>query len=129
MIDRLVVVVAVAAHLAFLGYLVVGGLIALRYPRTIWLHVVTVIWAVVMLAGRVECPLTWVERWARNAGGMAPLPDSGFIDHYLTGVIYPADALDVVQILVFAVVIGSWIALGVRWQRHRTAGATHRPQV
>jgi Protein of Unknown function (DUF2784) len=39
-----VVVAVVVVHFAFLGYLIVGGFIALRWHRTIWLHVPTVPW-------------------------------------------------------------------------------------
>ncbi|MDT5229767.1 MAG: hypothetical protein QOI39_267, partial [Mycobacterium sp.] len=36
---HVVVVVAVVLHFAFLCYVVVGGFVALRWRRTIWLHV------------------------------------------------------------------------------------------
>ena len=39
---------------------------------------------------------------------MAALPSDGFIAHYITGVLYPADAAGVVEGVVFAVVIVSW---------------------
>ncbi|MCV7085292.1 DUF2784 family protein [Mycolicibacter hiberniae] len=42
---RIAVVLIVAAHLGFLGYVVVGGFLALRRPRTLWLHGVAVAWA------------------------------------------------------------------------------------
>jgi hypothetical protein len=104
----IVVVVAVAAHFAFVGYLVVGGFIALRWPRTIALHVLTVIWGAASVVVNLQCPLTDLERWARARAGMAPLPSDGFIAHYITGVLYPADAVGVVEATVFALVVVSW---------------------
>ena len=104
----IVVAVVVAAHFAFIGYLVVGGFVALRWPRTIFLHMLAVVWGVGSLSMHLPCPLTDLERWARARAGMAPLQSDGFIAHYITGVLYPADAVGVVESVVFAVVIVSW---------------------
>jgi Protein of Unknown function (DUF2784) len=104
----IVVVAVVAAHFAFIGYLVVGGFLALRWPRTIWLHIPTVAWGVGSIALGLLCPLTSLERWARQRAGMAPLPSDGFIAHYITGVLYPASLVGVVEAVVFTVVLVSW---------------------
>jgi Protein of Unknown function (DUF2784) len=103
-----VVVLVVALHFAFIGYVVVGGFLALRWQRTIWLHIAAVIWGIAIAANRVDCPLTWLERWARARAGMAPLPPGGFIARYITGVIYPAGWVVGVQLVSFAVVALSW---------------------
>jgi hypothetical protein len=118
-----VVGLVVALHVAFIGYVLVGGFLALRWRRTIWLHVPAVIWGIAIAAELVDCPLTRVERWARARAGMAPLPPDGFIAHYLTGVIYPAGWLTGVQLTSFAVVAVSW-ALYVRGQIRRRRGDT-----
>lgn len=104
----IVVAVVVAAHFAFIGYLVVGGFVALRWPRTIFSHILAVVWGVGSFSLHLPCPLTDLERWARARAGVAPLPSDGFIAHYITGVLYPVDAVAVVEAVVFAVVIVSW---------------------
>jgi hypothetical protein len=104
----IVFAVVVAVHFAFLGYLVVGGFVALRWPHTIFLHILAVIWGGGSLTLDLPCPLTDLERWARAGAGMGPLPPEGFIAHYITGVLYPADAVGVVEAVVFAVVLVSW---------------------
>jgi hypothetical protein len=71
---HLVVVAVVVVHFAFLGYLIVGGFIALRWRRTIWLHVPTVLWGIAIAVGHLDCPLTWLERLGRKKAGMPPLP-------------------------------------------------------
>ena len=119
---EVVVVLIVALHFAFICYVVVGGLLALRWRRTIWLHVPAVVWGIAIGAKRVDCPLTWVERWARKRAGMAPLPPNGFIAHYITGVIYPARWAIGVQLAALAVVAVSWM-LYVR--RHIRRGRAH----
>ena len=45
-----VVALTVAAHFAFIGYLVIGGFLAWRWPRTIWLHMPVVVWGVGSIA-------------------------------------------------------------------------------
>lgn len=107
----IVVAVVVVAHFAFIGYLVVGGFMALRWPRTIFLHILAVVWGVGSLSLHLQCPLTDLERWARARAGIAPLPSDGFITHYITGVLYPADAVGVVEAVVLTVVIVSWALL------------------
>ncbi len=115
-----------AAHFAFLVYLPAGGFLALRWPPALWLHVPVVLWGVASLALHLECPLTVVEQWARGRAGMAPLGSTGFIDHYITGVVYPADAAGYVQAIVFLAVLGSWAAnLVRRRQRRRRPAVAH----
>ncbi|MFZ1175846.1 MAG: DUF2784 domain-containing protein [Mycobacterium sp.] len=119
-----VVALIVALHFAFIGYVVVGGFVALRWRRTMWLHVPAVIWGIAIGAKQVDCPLTWVERWARAKAGMAPLPPNGFIAHYITGVIYPAGWMAAVQLAAFAVVAASWTLYfrrDIAWRRRERA--------
>lgn len=111
-----VVGLVVGLHFAFIGYVVMGGFLALRWLRTIWLHIAAVIWGIAIATNRVDCPLTWLERWARARAGMAPLPPGGFIAHYMTGVIYPVGWVVAVQLISFAVVALSW---GLYFRRRR----------
>ena len=103
-----IVALVVVVHFGFLCYLVVGGFLALRWRRTIWLHVVAALWGIAITAGHLDCPLTWLERWARAKAGMAPLPPAGFIAHYVIGVLYPASWAGAVPGVVFALVMASW---------------------
>ncbi|WP_280240389.1 DUF2784 domain-containing protein [Nocardia abscessus] len=109
MLYRLLADATVATHFAFVAYVVVGGFLAWRFPRTIWLHLIAVCWGFSTIVVGFDCPLTHLENWAREHAGLALLPSSGFIDHYLTGVIYPEHALGSVRILAAALVVASWI--------------------
>jgi Protein of Unknown function (DUF2784) len=125
---QLVVALVVVLHFAFIGYVVIGGFLALRWRRTIWLHIVAVIWGIAIATKRVDCPLTWLERWARAHAGIAPLPPDGFIAHYITGVIYPVGWVVGVRLISFAVVALSWVVYlrrGVNGRNNRaiTRGA------
>ncbi len=103
-----VVALIVAVHFAFIGYVVAGGFLALRWRYTMWLHGSAVTWGIAIGANQVDCPLTWAERWARDRAGMAPLPADGFIAHYITGVIYPAGWVAGAELAAFALVAASW---------------------
>jgi uncharacterized membrane protein YhhN len=48
----------VVAHLAYLIYLPSGGFLALRWPRSIALHIPVVIWGVGVVLFEIPCPLT-----------------------------------------------------------------------
>jgi len=100
-------------HGAFLAYVVLGGLVALRWRRTLPLHAGAAVWGLLVIAASVRCPLTSLEDWLRVRGGAVPLP-GGFIDRYVEGVLYPARLTTLVQAAVAAVVLGSWAALLTR---------------
>lgn len=106
-----VVVSTVVMHFAFIAYVLAGGFLALRWRRTMWLHVPAVIWGIGIAAKRVDCPLTWVERWARTKAAMTPLSPDGFVAHYITGVIYPAGWVAAAQLVMFAIVASLVAAL------------------
>jgi Protein of Unknown function (DUF2784) len=114
---RILVAAVVSLHFAFIGYVVTGGFLALRWPRTMWLHIPAVMWGIAIGARRVDCPLTWAERWARQHAGMAPLPPAGFISHYITGVIVPASWIGGVELATLAVVLISWAAWALHFGR------------
>lgn len=103
-----VVAVTVGAHLAYLLYVPSGGFLALRWPRTIALHVPAVAWGVAVVVLRLRCPLTSVESWARRRAEMDPLPMSGFIDRYVTGYFVPPGRVGTAQALAFTAAAVSW---------------------
>ena len=86
---RLLADVTVLLHGAFMAFVVVGGLLAWRWRRVVWVHVPCALWgAMVELAGWV-CPLTPLENAFRARAGEAGYR-GGFIEHYLVPAIYPA---------------------------------------
>lgn len=109
----------VVVHLLFLGYVVAGGFLAWRRRRTIWLHAAAVAWGFGTVLIGIDCPLTHLENWARERGGEPQLPSSGFIAHYLTGVVYPEHAVDLVRAVVAAVVVASWVGYALLRRRDR----------
>jgi len=119
---RLLVGAVVGVHVAFLGYLVGGGLLALRWPRSVLLHIVLVGWGLAGLAVRLPCPLTDLENALRRRAGQ-PVLRSGFIDHYVEGVLYPTRFTPLVRGLVAVVVAVSWVAVYAHWRGTRHPAA------
>jgi hypothetical protein len=76
-------------HLAFVLFVVLGGLLVLRWPRTAWLHVPAAIWGVLIEYTGWICPLTPLENSLRMRGGEAGY-SGGFIEHYIQPLLYPA---------------------------------------
>jgi len=111
------VVATAGAHFAYLIYLPSGGFVALRWPRSLWLHIPVVGWGVGVVALGLSCPLTQLEQWARARAGMDPLPAAGFVERYIAGVYYPVNATGVAQTLAFATAAVSWIAVAVKHRR------------
>jgi Protein of Unknown function (DUF2784) len=85
---RILADTTVAVHLAFVLFVVCGGLIVVKWPRAAWVHIPAAAWAAwVEFAGWV-CPLTPLENWLREQGGDTTYTSS-FIEHYLLPILYP----------------------------------------
>lgn len=124
MLYRLLADATAIVHFLFVAYVVVGGFLAWRRRRTIWLHLAAFAWGFSTVLFGFDCPLTDLENWARHRAGQAGLPPSGFIDHYITGVLYPRNALELVRVGVALVVLASWIGFVVLARRRAMKSAT-----
>ena len=90
-------------HLLFIVFVVIGGLLVLRWPGLAWLHLPSVAWAIWIEASGGICPLTPWENRLRSLAGEAGY-QGGFIEHYLLPIIYPPGLTPAVQV---------WLALAV----------------
>ncbi|HCU13257.1 MAG TPA: DUF2784 domain-containing protein [Gemmatimonadetes bacterium] len=89
MIYRALADLVLVVHLAFVLFVVLGGLLVLRWPRLAWLHVPAAVWGVLIEYTGWICPLTPLENSLRERGGGAGY-SGGFIEHYIQPVLYPA---------------------------------------
>jgi len=113
----------VTLHLLFVLFVLLGGLLALRWPRVAWLHLPAAVWgALIEFAGWI-CPLTPLEHWLRGLAGEAGY-QGGFIEHYLLPVLYPAALTRGVQLVLGTLVVG--LNVVVYWYVLRRA-APDRP--
>jgi hypothetical protein len=115
---RILAETAMAVHFLFIAFVVLGGFLAWRWPRVIWLHLAAAAWGLCIVLFDLNCPLTHVEDRAREQAGQSGL-SRGFIDTYLTGVIYPERFLEEVRLLVAVVVAVAYAGVVIRWQRRR----------
>ena len=80
--------VVLVLHFAFVVFVVLGGLLALRWPGMAWLHVPAAAWGVAIEFGGWICPLTPLENGLRARAGQAPYMGD-FVSRYLMPVLYP----------------------------------------
>jgi hypothetical protein len=106
------------AHFGFVVFVPAGGWLALRWPRVLVLHVPSALYALGIVTVGWICPLTTMENAFRARAGRDAL-ELGFIDTYLTGVVYPARWLALAQGLVALSVVASYALLVRRHHRHR----------
>lgn len=109
-------------HLLFIAFALLGGLLVLRWGWLAWLHLPAVFWAVTVEALQLLCPLTPLENDLRHAAGQAGY-NTGFIEHYLLPIIYPAGLTPTIQLWLAAfVLLLNLLIYGLllwRWRRNR----------
>ena len=86
---RIAADLVVTFHLLFVLFVVLGGLLVLRWRRLLWVHVPCAIWGALIELTPLTCPLTRYEKSLRQAAGEAGY-EGGFINHYIMPVLYPA---------------------------------------
>jgi len=92
------------AHLVFIVFALLGGLLLLRWPRLIWLHIPAMMWTVFIEVTSWVCPLTPLENYFRElAGGNVYQGD--FVARYLLPLLYPAGLTPAIQLLLAGMVI------------------------
>ena len=106
-------------HLAFVAFVLCGGLFVLKRRWVAWLHLPAVAWGtVVELTGWI-CPLTPLENWLRAQAGQTGY-HSDFITYYLLPVLYPDDLTRGTQLMLGVVVLAINISMyGWLWRRSR----------
>ncbi len=108
-------------HAAFVLFVMLGGLLVLRWTKLAWAHVPAVVWtAFVEFTGRI-CPLTPLEVALRGQAGEAGYAGD-FVEHYIVSLLYPdgltRDTQTTLGALVVVVNALIYVAVAVR-ERHR----------
>jgi hypothetical protein len=104
-------------HLAFILFVLLGGLLALRWPGIGRIHLPAALWGAAVECTGWICPLTPLENRFRRASG-APTYTHSFIEHYLVPIIYPADLTREAQIVLGLIVVAlNAVIYGVLWRR------------
>jgi hypothetical protein len=119
MLDRLAADAVLLVHFAFIAFVVLGGLLALRWRGLAFLHLPAAAWGFYIELSGGLCPLTHLENALRRRAGQAGYTDS-FVEHYLLPLIYPATLTREVQFVLAAVVVIVNLAV-YAWVLYRVA--------
>jgi hypothetical protein len=118
----------VGLHFVFVVFVVVGGLLVLRWPKLAYLHIpVAVYGAAIEFVGWI-CPLTPLENSLRRQAGEAGY-SSGFVEHYLLPVLYPSALTRDIQLLLGVLVLGVNLAVYIYAVRRRQKIRNSRREV
>jgi hypothetical protein len=119
----------VLLHAAFVLFVVVGGFLALRWRRLIWIHAPAAIWGVLIEFAGWICPLTPLEKLLRERANEAQYA-GGFIEHYLLRALYPAGLTPRVQWALGGIaLIINLVAYGLIVRRNRRENRAERAPV
>jgi hypothetical protein len=100
-------------HFAFIVFVVLGGLLVLRWPKLMWVHLPAAVWGVLIEFAGWYCPLTtWENNMLRRAGRAGY--SNGFVEHYLFALIYPEGLTRTMQIAIGLFVLVINVAVYVR---------------
>lgn len=111
----------VLVHAGFVVFVLLGGLLALRWPKVLWFHAPAAIWGVVVEYAGFICPLTPLEIALRERAGEAGYR-GGFIEHYVEGLLYPTGLTRELQIALGTVAL--LVNVVIYWRvltKHRRA--------
>jgi hypothetical protein len=123
-------------HLAFVLFVVVGGLLVMKWPRLIWIHLPAVFWGIAIELSGWICPLTPLENWLRHKGGEENY-QFDFVARYLLPMLYPQGLTRGSQIVLGALVlvvngaIYGWVLRKRKVQRFKSSTVQRpaKPQV
>ena len=96
--------VLVVIHLAFVCFVVVGGLLVLKWRWIVFLHIPSAIWGALIEFKGWVCPLTPWEQWLRTAGNQAGY-SGGFVEHYIVSLLYPEHFNRDIQLILGSLVV------------------------
>jgi hypothetical protein len=100
-------------HFAFILFVVFGGLLVLRWPRLMFLHIPAAIWGSAIEFGGWVCPLTrWENQFLRLAGHAGY--HGGFLQRYLFAIIYPSGLTRTMEVILGLVVLAINVAVYAR---------------
>lgn len=75
-------------HLAFVLFVIFGGLLAWYRRAFAWLHIPMALWGAAVNIGPWRCPLTPLENHYRLLAGQSGF-EGGFVEHYIAPLVYP----------------------------------------
>jgi hypothetical protein len=119
MVYRLMAGAVLALHVAFVLFVVFGGLLVLWRRRIVWLHLPALVWGVLIELTGIVCPLTPLEKRFRELGGRSGY-EGGFLERYAAGLLYPDGLTRRDQIALGLLLIAfNLVVYTIWWKRKR----------
>ncbi len=118
---RLLADLLILVHGTFVAFVVLGGVLVLRWPRAAWLHVPAALWGAAIEFTGLICPLTPLENHWRHLAGQQGYA-GGFIEHYILSALYPPGLTRQTQLVLGLVVVAFNLAVYAWVIRKRRAG-------
>ena len=119
MVYSLLADLVVILHAAFVLFVILGGIPVFWVPRFAWCHIPAACWAAALEFGGWICPLTPLENRLRHMAGESGY-GTGFIEHYIVPILYPAVLTRKLQIILGIIVIVINVGIyGAAWYRTR----------
>ena len=117
--------VTLILHIGFVYFVVLGGFLAWRWRRVLFLHIPAAVWGALIEYRGWVCPLTPLENRLREEAGQAGY-SGGVIEQYLRPALYPEALSREAQIVLGTlVIIINGVAYG--WLIRRSRARKTRP--
>jgi hypothetical protein len=109
----------VVLHLAFVVFVLIGGLLALKWPWIVRLHLPAAAWGAIVEFSCWLCPLTPLENWLREQAGQQAY-QTDFLERYLLlPILYPDGLTREIQFVLGSIVLlVNGTVYGILWRRH-----------
>lgn len=116
---RLFADLVLVVHATFVAFVMLGGLMVLRWPRAAWMHLPVALWgAGIEFVGGI-CPLTPLENHWRGLAGEQGYP-GGFVEHYIVALLYPDGLTHTIQVALGLLVVVVNVAIyAYAWRRSK----------
>ena len=94
----------IVIHFLFILFVLLGGMLVLRWPKWAWLHLPAICWGFLVELNGWICPLTPWENHLRQLAGKL-MYEGDFIGEYLIPLVYPINLTREMQYLFAALVV------------------------
>ena len=101
---HLLATLIVIIHVAFVIFVVIGGVLALRWRKLVYVHLPAAGWAIYVEWSGAICPLTPLENSLRATAGLEAYAGD-FVAEYVFPVLYPDGLTRVAQLVIGALVL------------------------
>ena len=116
MIGQLAAALVAIVHMAYMGYMVFGGFLALRRFAWLWPHIVSTLYSIYVTTTSFTCPLTALEKRLLESGGATPYEGS-FTAYYLRDSLYPGQFETAVWLSAMGIAVLSYAVVLTRRRR------------